>query len=151
LRVAIVIAGIGWSIAVPQGDLPPAAAQVVDSKFELFVTDVAESTRFYERLGFSVDQVKADGYSTLRSGSTIVALSPVPWWLPLRLVGFLRYPPLGTELVFYTTRLDQLREELVAADYSPGPIALQPWGNRDFRLTDPDGYYVRLSEGRATP
>jgi hypothetical protein len=30
-------------------------------------------------------------------------------------------------------------------------VVLQAWGDRDFRLTDPDGYYVRMSEGQAVP
>ncbi|MGH7786080.1 MAG: VOC family protein [Candidatus Binatia bacterium] len=128
-----------------------ANGQVVDSKFELFVTDASESVRFYEVLGFSVADAKPDGYSTLRSGNTVVALSPVPWWLPLRLAAFLRYPPIGTEIVLYTNRLDELREALIAAGDAPGEIAVQPWGDRDFRLTDPDGYYIRMSEGRAVP
>ncbi len=128
-----------------------ANGQVIDSKFELFVTDASESVRFYETLGFSLAHAKPDGYSTLRSGNTVVALSPVPGWLPLRLVGFLRRPPIGTEIVLYTDHLEQLRETMVAAGYAPGPIALQSWGDRDFRLTDPDGYYVRMSEGRAVP
>src|SRR6185436_4757073 len=66
-------------------------------------------------------------------------------------VWFLRHPPLGTEIVFYTDDLDALQAKLIAAGYSPGPVTLQPWGDRDFRLTDPDGYYVRLSEGHAIP
>ena len=128
-----------------------ANAQVSDAKFELFVTDVGESVRFYEVLGFSVAHAKPDGYSTLRSGSTVVALSPVPWWLPLRLVSVLRYPPIGTEIVLYTNRLEPLHAASVAAGYAPGPVTLQAWGDRDFRLTDPDGYYIRMSEGRAVP
>ena len=128
-----------------------ASAQIIDSKFELFVTDASESARFYEALGFEIAHAKPDGYSTMRSGGTVVTLSPVPWWLPLRLAGFLRRPPIGTEIVFYTDRLEQLRAETIAAGYAPGPIALQPWGDRDFRITDPDGYYVRISEGRAVP
>lgn len=126
-------------------------AQVVDAKFELFVADAAASTAFYETLGFEVFHRKADGYTTLRSGSTVVALSPLPGWLPLWLLGFLRRPPLGTELVFYTDALEAARAALVDAGYDPGLIALQSWGDRDFRITDPDGYYVRVSEGRALP
>jgi lactoylglutathione lyase len=140
-----------WVMALLVAYAATADGHVIDSKFELFVTDVSDSIRFYEVLGFSIAHAKPDGYSTLRSGSTVVALSPVPWWLPLRLVAFLRYPPIGTEIVLYTNRLDQLREEIIAAGYAPGPVTLQPWGDRDFRLTDPDGYYVRISDGRAVP
>jgi catechol 2,3-dioxygenase-like lactoylglutathione lyase family enzyme len=121
------------------------------SKFELFVTDVEESVRFYRTLGFGVAAKKPDGYTTLTSGATIVALSPVPSWLPLRWLGFLRHPPIGTELVFYTDRLEALRSALGAAGYDPGAISLQPWGDRDFRVRDCDGYYVRVSEGQAVP
>jgi hypothetical protein len=28
---------------------------------------------------------------------------------------------------------------------------LQPWGLRDFRVDDHDGYYVRVTEGLALP
>ena len=128
-----------------------ASATVIESKFELFVTDVGESIHFYTTLGFVVAHQKADGYTTLSNGSTVVALSPVPSWLPLRWLGFLRRPPLGTEIVFYSKRLEELRSALDAAGYSPGAIALQPWGDRDFRVTDYEGYYVRVSEGVAVP
>jgi uncharacterized glyoxalase superfamily protein PhnB len=29
-------------------------------------------------------------------------------------------------------------------------IANQPWGLRDFRVIDPDGYYVRVTESKST-
>ena len=87
----------------------------------------------------------------MQSHSTVVALSPLPSWLPLRWLGFLRSPPLGTEIVLYTDQLDRLRSSLEAAGHSPGPIALQLWGDRDFRVRDYEGYYVRVSEGTALP
>jgi catechol 2,3-dioxygenase-like lactoylglutathione lyase family enzyme len=120
---------------------------VLESKFEIFISDPAESREFYSVLGFRVAHAKADGYTTLRSGSTVVALSPVPWWLPLRWLGLVRHPPIGTEIVLYTAHLEQLRSLLVGSGYSPGEIELQSWGNRDFRVRDPDGYYLRISEG----
>ena len=72
-------------------------------------------------------------------------------WLPVSWLGFLRYPPLGTELVLYVEDLEATRRVLEEAGHDPGEIALQSWGDRDFRLTDPDGYYVRVSEGGAEP
>lgn len=133
------------------GSVPYASPLIVGSKFELFATNVDESVRFYTTLGFTVAHRKADGYTTLRSGSTVIALSPVPSWLPLRWIPFLRHPPLGTEIVLYSDRLEELRSALDSAGYAPGEIKLQAWGDRDFRVTDYEGYYVRVSEGRAAP
>jgi len=151
-RTGLTLVSTGCLIALlAAGAAASSAGEIVDSKFELFVTDPGEAVRFYEVLGFTTAHAKRDGYTTLRSGSTIVALSPVPWWLPLRVVAFLRRPPIGTEIVLYTERLEHLHDQTSAAGYAPGPIARQSWGDRDFRLTDPDGYYVRVSEGRAVP
>jgi len=133
------------------GSLLHASPTIVESKFELFVTDVDESVRFYETLGFVVADRKADGYTTLRSGATVVALSPVPSWLPLRWFALLRRPPLGTEIVLYTDQLETIRSAIESAGYGPGEIALQSWGHRDFRVTDYEGYYIRVSEGQALP
>lgn len=154
---AILRCGAALLVVLAAGLLAPpghgeASPSVVDAKFELFVTDVDECIRFYAVLGFEVAHRKAeDGYTTLRSGATVIALSPLPGWMPLRWLGFLRYPPLGTEIVLYTERLETLRTALEAAGHSPGEITLQPWGDRDFRLTDPEGYYLRITEGSAIP
>ena len=123
----------------------------IESKFELFVTDVDRSITFYTTLGFVVAHRKPYGYTTLRKGSTVVALSPVSGWLPLRWLGFLRHPPIGTEIVLYSDRLQEIRSALEERGYDPGSIKLQTWGDRDFRVTDYDGYYIRVSEGRAIP
>jgi len=60
-------------------------------------------------------------------------------------------PPIGTEIVLYVSDLEDMCRLLTAADYEPGRVAFQPWGDRDFRITDPDGYYLRISEGRPVP
>jgi len=60
-----------------------------------------------------------------------------------------RQPPIGVEIVFYSERLEDLHKALESGDYAPGTIRLQPWGELDFRVQDPDGYRVRISEGRA--
>ena len=130
----------------------PAQAEL-RAKFELFVDDVEASTHFYEALGFRVAHVKeADGYTTMERDGVVVALTPLPRWLPpLRFLAFLRGPPLGTEIVLYPDDLEAAREGMSKAGYAPGEIRLQPWGHRDFRLRDPSGYYVRASEGGPLP
>ncbi len=124
-----------------------AGAAAQESKVELFVEDSARSAGFYAQLGFAITEHKPDGYTTLRRGDFVLALSPLPSWLPLSWLGFLRSPPLGTELVFYVDDLPAQREALATAGAEPGEIRLQPWGDRDFRVDDPDGYYVRVSDG----
>ena len=124
---------------------------VIESKFELFVSDATESAAFYSILGFRIVHSKPYGYTTLESGYTVVALSPLPWWLPVHWFGFLRSPPIGTEIVFYVADLEGTRGRLAEAGHSPGAVELQSWGDRDFRVRDPDGYYIRISEGIAVP
>ena len=120
---------------------------LLGSKFELFVTRPSNSAVFYATLGFEIVNQKEGGYTTLRNGDVVIALSPVPRVLPLNWLWFLRHPPIGTEIVLYTDRLNELRERLKAAGYKPGNIKQQLWGDKDFRITDHDGYYIRVSEG----
>jgi catechol 2,3-dioxygenase-like lactoylglutathione lyase family enzyme len=128
------------------------AGAALRAKFELFVNDVDASTRFYETLGFRMAHRKeTDGYTTLERDGVVVALSPLPRWLPLRWLGFLRLPPLGTEIVLYPDDLEAARAALLDGGWAPGEIQRQPWGQRDFRVRDPDGYYVRVSEGGPLP
>jgi catechol 2,3-dioxygenase-like lactoylglutathione lyase family enzyme len=120
MRSALVVAlGLGLGIVTAAG---PADAEL-RAKFELFVDDVDASTRFYQGLGFRVAHVKpSDGYTTLERDGVVVALSPLPRWLPpLRWLGFLSLPPLGTEIVFYPDDLEALHESLSRAGRDPAP------------------------------
>ena len=57
-----------------------------------------------------------------------------------------RRPPVGVELVL---EVDDVDAELERVRMSGWPIDEQlqerPWGLRDFRLIDPSGYYLRLT------
>jgi hypothetical protein len=125
-----------------------------ESKFELATTDPSRDTAFYSKLGFSVVAKTSYGYVTLKSGPVVIALSPVA-----RIdshdtasLSKLRRPPVGVEIVLYTTEnLDEKHARLRSLGLKPGDIRLQPWGVRDFRIIDPGGYYIRISEGHAIP
>jgi len=57
-----------------------------------------------------------------------------------------RRPPTGVELVF---EVDDVDAEYARVKATGWPIAedlvLRPWGLWDFRITDPSGYYIRLT------
>ena len=127
------------------------SSSVVDSKFEFFVHDAAESKRFYAALGFSVAHAKPDGYSTLTHGSTVIALSPLPWWLPAHWLGFLRHPPLGTEVVLYTTHLEALKSALEEHGYSPARSGSSPGATAISESRTPTATTSESREGTAVP
>ena len=133
--------------------------EMTGHKIELFVRDLEVSARFYaDALGFQREpkrQVEAGGrmleHQALRHGNTIVALGlldrlprshPIAPKSPDERVGR------GLELCFYVPEpdLDAWQDRARAAGYQVvHELAERPWGARDFRMIDPDGYYVRVS------
>lgn len=57
-----------------------------------------------------------------------------------------RRPPVGVELVLEVDDLEADRARVAAAGWPVAEdITPRPWGLRDFRLLDPDGWYWRLT------
>jgi lactoylglutathione lyase len=58
-----------------------------------------------------------------------------------------RRPPTGVELVFEVDDLDVERIRVADAGWPvQDEVTRRPWGLRDFRLLDPDGYFVRITD-----
>ncbi len=56
---------------------------------------------------------------------------------------------MGTEIVLEVENLDAYYEAVQKTGYPIREALIKrPWGLRDFRLVDPDGYYLRLTEKR---
>ena len=56
------------------------------------------------------------------------------------------------EIVLELDGLDELRalyEHCRERTEISAALASQPWGLHDFRLADPDGYYLRITHGNA--
>jgi uncharacterized glyoxalase superfamily protein PhnB len=52
----------------------------------------------------------------------------------------------GIELVFENCDIAAIADRIKSAAWTlSSEIATQPWGARDFRVQDPDGYYLRFS------
>ena len=119
-------------------------------RLELFVKSVVASRDFYTRvLEFNEVSYQPDGYSVFRMGDAQIALqawSQLPDDHPLKPetqqpVG------LGVEIVIEVDDLEAdytrvLKEQWPIAD----PLAERPWGSQDFRVIDPNGYYLRINE-----
>jgi lactoylglutathione lyase len=121
-------------------------------RLELFVEDLDASIRFYDRaLGFRLERREPD-YASLRRGDALLGLGPVAK-LPRGGVGpgFTQERVsagrgAGVEVVLEVEDLDAAREQVEAAGYPiAAPLQDRPWGLRDFRLVDPDGYYLRVT------
>lgn len=127
-------------------------------RMELFVDDVDVSVSFYcDVLGFRVDR-RAEDYVSLRRGVVVLGLGPVAK-LPEQAEGqgFTRQrldgdKGAGVEIVLELDGLDELRalyERCRRRAAISDELTLRPWGLHDFRLADPDGYYLRVTHGNA--
>ncbi|WP_433305511.1 VOC family protein [Actinoplanes sp. CA-030573] len=127
-------------------------------RMELFVADLDAGVGFYrDVLGFEVER-QAEDYASLRRGVVVLGLGPVAK-LPEHAEGrgFTRQrlrgdKGAGVEIVLEVDDMDELRalyERCRRRGAVSEPLELRPWGLYDFRLTDPDGYYLRITHGNA--
>jgi predicted enzyme related to lactoylglutathione lyase len=118
-------------------------------RLELFVDDIERSATFYERaLGFTREP-GGDDYVSVRRAGAILGIG-----LARRLPAnhhfgqdaLARQRGVGVEIVLEVDDLDAAYTAAVNANARVlSPIALRPWGLRDFRVADPDGYYIRVT------
>jgi lactoylglutathione lyase len=132
---------------------------LVGQKIELFVSDLAQSAEFYRRvLGFEVGptrEVVFDGqllrHTPVLNGPIMIGLGRIAFLSPthhLRRAGLEAARGVGVEFCLYVNTGD-IEDYYVRAarecTTKIEPLVVQPWGARDFRVVDPDGYYVRIS------
>lgn len=119
---------------------------------ELFVESPEKSIDFYRRvLGFEVQGSASTEYTMLENGDAVVAInsrSVLSIDHPLRIASGQR-AGLGVEIVLKVADVEDAYRAAKESGWPVSDLALQPWGLRDFRLVDPDGYYVRVT-GRKT-
>lgn len=110
------------------------------------VSDLARSLAFYRELGFAVETESARGYAVLRVGdSELVLLSPEAAAREPKFAGV----ALGGAVAIHVrvSDPDLLWERVCGAARVLEPLGEREYGDRDFAISDPDGY--RLVFGRA--
>jgi predicted enzyme related to lactoylglutathione lyase len=100
----------------------------------LGATDIAESRRFYERIGAHFDSAESpDGVVHGTLGGIRLLFEPASWKQPR---------DSGPYLLFDVTDADALHQQLVAAGCEiVMPPKNEPWG-RQFNVLDPDGHPI---------
>ncbi|MGH2499569.1 MAG: VOC family protein [Candidatus Limnocylindria bacterium] len=121
---------------------------------ELHVPDLGRARTFYERLGFTVvreESASADGgYLVMERGGSLLCF----WGGTPRVAEhpfFGRRPRdtvrgHGVEIVIPVEDLDAAFEAMRATGRVVQEPLERPWGARDFRVEDPFGYYLRVTE-----
>ena len=118
-------------------------------RIETFPQDLDAVVDFYTRiLGFSVTKDQRHGpqlYVALERGRVRIGAGQrdVPHAPPGR------RPPIGVELVLEVDDVAAERDRVVAQGWPlVEDLQSREWGLTDFRILDPEGYYLRIT-GRA--
>lgn len=118
-------------------------------RVELFVDDPAQSAAFYASvLGFEVIRADPSGYTSIARAGAVIGLNAVgrlPSAHPIK-PGEGERRGRGVEIVVMTDAIEAAHSHAMsAAPTGVSPLVRQPWGLTDFRVVDPDGYYVRFT------
>jgi len=115
-------------------------------RVELFPGDLDASLAFYEALGFEL-RGRKDGpprYASIHWGGVRIGMVESEPMHPV-----VRSIPAGTEIVIEVDDIEVLRDNVVAKGISLAEdLQHREWGLTDFRVTDPDGYYLRFTARR---
>jgi lactoylglutathione lyase len=147
LAVALVLVSSTAAVGEDQNRPNP---QGMSLRLELFVTDMEKSIDFYTNvLGFE----RLDGqpnYVPVRSGSVVIGLGPAAG-LPKNHFFNSELQKarrgLGTEIVLEVDDVQSFFDKVKASGYKKilSPLRKRPWGLTDFRIADPDGFYLRIT------
>lgn len=118
-------------------------------RFELFVRDVSASAKFYEDvLHFAVAR-KSPDYAVAESGAVQIGLqgdagvSKTHYFYPELAAG---RRGVGVEIVLEVDDVGATFEDVKKKGHPiQSPLKRRPWGATDFRIADPDGYYLRIT------
>lgn len=116
-------------------------------RIELFPADLDAIIDFYTRvLCFDLVRDERDEpspYAAVQRGRILVGLAARP---DAPVAQAERRPPRGVEIVIEVADVAGERDHVAARWPIEEDLIARPWGLRDFRVLDPAGYYLRVTE-----
>ena len=121
---------------------------------ELHVPDFQKAKKFYKQLGFKVVWERKPegekGYLVMKKENNILCFWPGNanvWNQPY----FRNFPKntkrgYAVELVIIDNNIEELYKKCKKFAKIAGDLRLKPWGLKDFRIEDPFGFYLRITE-----
>jgi lactoylglutathione lyase len=119
------------------------------ARFEVFPADLEKCIAFYtDILRFELVQRK-NSYAFFRRDNIFIGADQGHFELEIlkRSDRSSRKPPIGVEIVIEVDDLEDERKWVMEKGWTlDADVKLQAWGLKDFRIMDPDGYYLRITE-----
>ncbi|WP_308639547.1 VOC family protein [Paenibacillus silvisoli] len=118
-------------------------------RMELFVESLSESANFYtEVLGFAVEK-ESEKYTSVRNGHAIIGLGAMTQLVDnhyLKPKTEMERKGACVEIVLEVDEIEEYYNKIVKSNYPiHSELTNRPWGATDFRIVDPDGYYIRIT------
>jgi len=122
-------------------------------QLELHVPDFKPVRDYYSKLGFKVvwerPYQNEKGYLVMKMDNTIICFWPGTEHVYDQTY-FKRFPKnttrgYGVELVVMVDNIETYYKKVKSFANVVEPLKLRPWGLKDFRATDPFGYYIRFT------
>ncbi|QNK48966.1 VOC family protein [Brevibacterium sp. PAMC23299] len=119
-------------------------------RLELFVESIEKSVGFYrDILEFNAPKEIIHTYVPVKKGNVTLGLGEMkslPENHPLKVSNNSQQTGLGVEIVLEVEDINDIYNKVVEKGYSiQTKLTKRSWGLEDFRLIDPDGYYLRIT------
>ncbi len=118
---------------------------------ELHVEDFEPVRRFYTKIGFEIILDIPGQYLVLRMGNAILNFWGDNGQFPKKQLYFRNWPRktkkgYGVEIIIPVKNVHAYYRKIKNKVKVIEKLTLQPWQEWDFRIADPNGYYLRFNE-----
>ena len=146
-----VVGSVLTAVAVlsQMGATPSEVPTEMSLRLELFADSIEESVTFYTTV---LDFERLEGspnYAPVKSGTVLIGIGsvhglPAAHFFNPEMTS--ERKGLGAEIVLEVDDVEGYFEKVRASGYPIlSPLVRRSWGQTDFRLADPDGYYLRIT------